>query len=292
MRFSSIRILALALLFFAAANAQKTDREKAGLLGAVKTVSSKTTSYLDGNLQSIGQEKQQDAVTYDKVGNEIERVVYDDYGFLVGKEARAFVGFNLVESVLSDPENAVMEKQTYSYEKNRLVQILNFDAKGVVYLKQAYIYDAKGNLSEEIYYVKDKLAGKTVYLYDAKGNNSEVAFFLADGAKAVAPIGPCLGAHRVAYSYNEAGKPSVVTAYEPDGKVKQSWRYGYNAKGNVAEDARESVYSNLKFVYTYEYDSGGNWTKRIASITTTSKLSGDGKPSERKAVTTRAITYY
>lgn len=295
MRFISIKkicvIITLLLLFFDLVNAQKTDKEKAGLLGAVKTISSKITTYLDGNLLSTGQTKQQDSVTYDKIGNEIERVVYDDYGFLVGKEVRTFSSANLIGTVLSDTKNVLMEKQTYSYENTRLAQILSLDDKGNVYLKQLHTYDIKGRLSEETYYVNDKAAGKTVYQYDAKGNISEVAFYLADSSKAIAPIGPCLGAHKITYSYNENSQTTGVTAYETDGKIRQSWQYTYNAKRNLAEDIRESVYSRRKFVYTYEYDPNGNWIKQTAAITDLQK-SGESKPSERKTVLTREITYY
>jgi hypothetical protein len=284
--------LALVLSLFHLVDAQKTDREKAGLLGAVKTVSSKQINYIDGNLEAAGITKQQDSVTYDKIGNETERIVYDDYGFLVGKEVRTFnASANLIQTVLSDPKNAVLEKQTYSYENNRLIQILSFDDKGSVYLKQLHTYDAKGRLTEEVYYLGDKAAGKTVYQYDAKGNISEVAFYLADGTKAIAPIGPCLSAHKKSYSYNETGKITGVIAYETDGKLKQSWQYTYDSKGNLAEDIRESVYSRKKFLYTYEYDSNANWIKQTAAISDLSK-SGDVKPDERKTVILREITYY
>jgi len=66
--------------------------------------------------------------------------------------------------------------------------------------------------------------------------------------------------------------------------MKKSWTYIYNPKGQVAEDVRESVWSSTRFIYTYEYDSKGNWIKRIATVTDQSKLSDTGA-HERKTVT-------
>lgn len=280
--------LTIVLFLFNQADAQKTDREKAGLLGAVKTISSKLTNYASGG---EGQTKQLDIVTYDKTGNETERVIYDDYGLLVGKEIRTFdASGNLLEAVLSDPKNAVMEKGVYGYKNNNLIQIVNSDDKGNVNLKQINTYDAKSRLVEETYYVADKAVGKTIYKYDAKGNISEASFYLADGAKAIAPIGPCLGAHKVTYSYNEKDKPTVITVFEPDGKVKRSQQYTYNLKGNIIEDTRGSPVSSRKSVYTYEYDLKDNWIKQSGTAGDLSKTGT--KSPERKTLITREITYY
>ena len=165
------------------------------------------------------------------------------------------------------------------------------DGKGTAVLKQVNSYGENERLREETYYDPKKAAGKTVYQYDEKGNVSEVAFHLADGSKAVAPIGPCLGAHRVIYSYDGTGKPIKVVAYEPDGELKKSWQYSYNPKGQVAEDIRESAWSRTAFIYIYEYDSHGNWIKQIATVTDQSKLSQTGA-TERKTIISREIVYY
>jgi hypothetical protein len=283
--------LALAVFLVASAAAQKTDRENAGLLGAVKSVSSKQTSYSGVNSKEEGQTKQRDTVTYNKIGNEIERVVYDDYGVLVGKEIRTFnAANNLIESVLSDPQNALMEKQVFSYASSRLVQIVTTDDRGVVNLKQVNTYDSKNQLAAETYSVADRAFGKTIFKYDARGNLSEVAFFLADGTKAVAPVGPCLGAHREVYAYNEKDQLTGIKSYLPDGKIQRDWQYVYNAKGSISEDIRSTPPSRRKFVYTYEYDTKDNWIKQTGIF---SDLTANAtNPPERKVVVTREITYY
>lgn len=286
-------VLTLTLLLFNSAGAQKKpDREKENLLGAVRSVRSQMTDYIDEKLQEKERTKQLDIVTYDTKGNEVERTIYDDYGFLVGKEVHTHdANGNLIESVLSDPKGVVMERRVYVYDMGKLTQTVSYDGKGNVGLKQVNSYGENGRLREETYYDPKKAVGKTIYKFDGKGNVSEVAFYLANGSKAVAPIGPCLGAHRVTYSYDEKGRPIKVAAYEPDGELKKSWQYSYNPRGQVTEDIRESAWSRTTFVYTYEYDSYGNWIKQIATINDQSKLS-QMEPHGRKTIISREIAYY
>ncbi|MBC7929440.1 MAG: hypothetical protein H7Z38_02635 [Rubrivivax sp.] len=285
--------LALALLLFNPAVAQKkTDREKENLLGAVRSIGSRMTYYINGELQTEERANSLDTLTYDADGNEVERSIYDDYGFAIGKEVhtRGAHG-NLIESVLSNPEGEVMERRVYTYDGGKLMQIVSSDGKGKVKLKQVNSYGSDGRLREETYYDPKEAAGKTMHKYDDKGRISELAFYLPDGSKAIATIGPCLGAHRVTYSYEKKGRPVKVVAYEPDGEVKKSWRYAYNPQGQVAEDVRESAWSRMKIVYTYEYDSQGNWIKKVATVNDQSKLERIGS-NERKTVVSRSITYF
>ena len=291
--YKSLSILTITFLLIVSAFAQqKTDREKANLTGRVKTIRSEMVSYLGEELQEKGLTKKLDAVTYEETGNEVERIIYDDYGFLVGKEVRTFdAQGNLAESILSDEQGVVIERRVYSFDNNKLAQIISYDAEGKIGLKQVSSYDEDKRLKEETYFNSKIAVGKTVYKYNENGTVSEVAFYLADGSKAVAPIGPCLGAHKIIYAYKGNDKPSKVVAYEPNGKVKRSWQYSYNSKGLLFEDLRESNWSNLKFVYTYEYDSQGNWIKQTARAVSESKLS-QIEPSERTTTISREIVYY
>jgi hypothetical protein len=286
-------VLILALLLFNSAGAQKKpDREKENLFGAVRSVRSQMKDYVGEDLQEEGRTKQLDMVVYDTKGSEVERTIYDDYGFLVGKEAHTHdASGNLIESILSDDKGVVVGRRVYTYDNGKLIQIVSYDGKGNAVLKQVNSYGENGRLLEETYYDPKKAAGKTVHKYDERGNISEVAFYLANGSKAVAPIGPCLGAHRVTYSYDGIGKPIKVVAYKPDGELKQSWQYSYNPKGQIAEDIRESAWSRTTFVYTYEYDSHGNWIKQTATVNDQSKLS-QVDSNERKTIITREIAYY
>ena len=102
LRFRLLRALTLVLLLINPAVAQKADREKEGLLGAVHSVRSQT-AYLDETSKEKERTKQLDTVTYDTNGNESVRIIYDDYGFLVGTEVHTHdPKDNLTESILSD----------------------------------------------------------------------------------------------------------------------------------------------------------------------------------------------
>lgn len=292
--------LTLPLLLLSLAAAQKApDSEGADLLGAVRSVRSQMTEYGDGDSQREGLATQRDLVAYDAKGNEVERTIYDDYGFLVGKQVhtRGATG-DLIESVLSDPNGVVLERQVYAYADGKLTQIVHHDGKGDVGLREVSAYDEAGRVREVTYYEGKEIVGKTAYSHDGNGRVSEVAFYLADGSRAVAPIGPCLGAHRMTSAYDEMGRPVKVVAYEPDGVLKKSRLYSYNANGQMAEDIREDRWSRTTFVYAYEYDSRGNWIRQIATIRYRSKLGGSELDetartmSDNRTMISREIAYY
>jgi hypothetical protein len=296
--------LALVLLSSSLGAARQPDREEADLLGAVRSVQSRMTDYADGAAQDEASVRQLGSVAYDSKGNEVERTVYDDYGFLVGKEARTFdAGGNLVESVLSDPKGKVLERQVYAYADGRLAQIVYHDGGGKAGLREIHSYAAAGRLGDVTYFEGKEAVGRTAYGYDDEGRVAEVAFYLADGSRAVAPIGPCLGAHRMTTSYDEMGRPVEVVAYEPDGDKKKTWLYAYNSKGQLADDRREDASSITIFAYTYEYDSRGNWTRQIAIMTGQRKpspqmavvehlMEAPEEPYERRTIISREIAYY
>jgi hypothetical protein len=270
---------------------KKSDREKENLKGAVRVVRSRSTNYPEGNAVASSPAKQLDHVTYDSDGNETERTIYDDYGFLVGKEVRIRdAKGNLVETVLTDPDGAIIEKKTYAYDGGDRTQVSTYD-KDKISLRQVNTYDTVHRLREETYYDLTIARGKTIYKYDDKKHVAEVAFYLTSGAKAVAPIGPCLGAHRVVYSYDSQDRTIRVIAYEADGKVKASWQYDYASGQEVIGYVKATDWSQTRFSYQNEYDSHGNWIKRIVTVETKSKF-GEDVNGSRKTAVTREIEYY
>ena len=280
------------LLSYSAVAQEKSDREKADLLGPVRSVRSKTVDYRDETLkQSLGT-WDAETVTYDEKGNEIERITSLAQGSLYGKEVRTYdAKGNLIENVLST-DAGVHERRVYAYEGGKLISIVSYDAEGKVESKQFNSYGKNGLLLEEKYFVGKRPFGKTVYKYDQIGNLSEVAFYMPNGTKSIALMGPCLGAHRVTYAYNEQRKPTKVVQYNPDGEVKESWQYSYDSKGLVT--AKSFEYGSLKQtdVYAYEYDSRGNWIKKIANTDFGPKIPGQLAPRSTASVTSREISYY
>jgi hypothetical protein len=292
-------------LFSLTAAQKAPDLEGENLVGPVRSVSSSMTEHSADDLKKEGWTQQQDLVAYDTQGYEAERTIYDDYGFLAGRQVnkRDSNGY-LIESILSDDKGGLMERQVYLYTDGKLAETVHYDAKGKVGLREVTRYDDKGRLAQVTYHEGQKAVAKTVYRYDGEGRGSEAAFYLADGSKAEATIGPCLGAHRMTYAYDEKGRSREVVAYEPSGKMKKTWLYAYNDRGLMAEEKREDDWSYRTSVYAWEYDERGNWTKAIINVNEQRKrrdtdLAGnlgfepdETAPPETTTIISRKIAYY
>ena len=278
------------LLFFSAVAQEKSDREKANLLGPVRSVRLQTTGYRDETLkQSLGVADSA-TVTYDEKGNEVECITV--LAGLFGKEVRKYdAKGNLIECVVSN-DSGVHERKVYAYENGKLVRIVGYDADGKLEWKQFNSYGKDGLLLEEKYLIGEKAYGKTIFKYDKIGNLSELAFYAPNGAKALALIGPCRGAHRVTYAYNEQRQPLKVSHYETNGEVSWSWQYSYDSKGLITAESIGYYSSKQTSVYVYEYDSRGNWIKKTTTQAPGPKRPPDIPPPSTASVTSREITYY
>jgi hypothetical protein len=314
-------VLAIVLFGFSYGQ-EKSDRERLRFVGAVKTVRERSYSYL-GPDDYKKEEKRRanfdtgDTVTFDVRGNEIERLLVSDFGEAMGRETRTFdLDGRVTETVFTDPKRTVRDKTVYKYSAGRIIEILGYHAKGVLRERTIRAYDADGRVTEEVYYDPTVARAKTVFKRDAKGTEVEMAFFFADGSKAIAPVGPCLGGHRVTMTEDDKGRPIAKAVYDIDGKVKKSWTYAYDERGEFTEQTlTSSGGSAYRYIYKYEYDSHGNWLKRTAAVEETGtdrfvaelletmeKASKETAPPEEKKkltesmrrtlVSTREITYY
>lgn len=305
------------LLSFSFGHAQaKSDRERANLKGSVKTVRERSYSFMGPEDHKKDDKDSRkfdsgDTVTYDPSGNEIERIMVSDYGELMGKQTQTFdASGQLKETIFTNPKGVVQEKSVYVYEAGRIVEISTYDAKSVLRERTKRIYNSMGKLSEESYLDLAIARAKTVFLYDKDGNAVEMAFFLANGQKAYAPVGPCLGAHRVTYTYDGNGRPATKAIFETDGKVKKSWIYTYDQHGNQLRTTIKSGGTTTVYEYRYEFDPVGNWTrsavtsddsddnllelmlKATGEKATPEQLREMNARSRMTRVTTREITYY
>ncbi len=288
-------LLALPLLIFGLTAAKEVpDAQRENLFGPVRSVDVRMTRHLGDEAEDKGRPMQLDIVTYDLNGHEIERTIYDDFGFVVGKQVvTRDANGNVTDRILSDPEGKVLERESFVYAGGRLAEIIYRNEKGEVGLRQVSTYGDDGLVREVAYHEAEKVVGRTVYRYDAQGRGSEATYYRADGARAIAPIGPCLGAHRMTYEYDEKGRPAKVVAYEPDGRMKKSWRYSYNAKGDIAEERREDSWSREASTISYEYDSRGNWIRRVAIVNDVPKPGRrEMPPSKSRVIHSRKITYH
>ncbi|MFN0109823.1 MAG: hypothetical protein ACKVZH_13290 [Blastocatellia bacterium] len=150
-------------------------------------------------------------------------------------------------------EDRMKIKHLYSYDSNgdRIASAIS--NSGSKHLSWFFKHDSAGNRIEEKEFDDSANVSTTSYNYDVNGNRVE----------------------------------------ETVKRLKISLRKrvnGYDEKGNI-EEATEYIDSTVikKESYTYEFDSVGNWIKRIASSLTNKS----GKAlSEPMSVTYRTITYY
>jgi hypothetical protein len=232
-----------------------------------------------------------------------------DFGEQIGVENKTYDADGSLRESKIAVKGSVQRVDKYAYEGGRQTEVLTYDSKGVLRQKTTKAYDAIGNVVSETYFDPVMPRAKTVFRYDENGNVSEATFFLNDGKKAIAPIGPCLGAHRVTYQYDSNKRVVASSAFEEDGKEKKSWAYKYDERGNYLVYSIKSAYSVTRITYSHEYDSKGNWTKRTSVSENDDgfleqMLKATGKkatPEELKTmkdrakithVTIREITYY
>ena len=293
-----LALLLLAAFCPAASARQKTDRESQNLLGPVKSVSAERIDPADdsGGVKGPGRRRPLDAVTFDERGREVGRVIYDDYGFLVGTQSNTYdAEGRLAESSLKAEEEERRSREVYRYDAgSRLVEKLSYEGGGPEALSESFSYDARGRVGEVALSFRGKPAGKTTFRYDAAGRVSGVAFYTAGGKPALAPVGPCFGVHRLAYWYDARGRVAGERAFEPDNSLKRKTVYAYDDKGNVREESRTDAYGSTTFRHAYEYDERGNWTKRETRIVSKRSRTPDGVPAshERVQLVRRTITYY
>jgi hypothetical protein len=277
----------------------RIDREAAGLRGPVRSVQSRSVDYLGDKIVGDGFMKTDgDQVSYDQEGREVDRKPVSDFGEDMGRITSVFDARGLLkERSWVNPKGVLVKKDVFSYLADaRLFQSLTYNGNGILVAKTITSYDTQGRVEAETYYDPLKPAARTIHKYDGQNNLIEVAFFLADGQKATAPVGPCLGAHRVTFAYNDKKQTIARAAFEDDGSKKKGYAWSYDEKGNVAKYIVENPGSTTTFVYKYEFDDRGNWIKRTAAGT--SMEHGPtvfGKPPTpyvRTTLTTREIVYY
>lgn len=277
---------------------QQTDREREGLVGPVKTVSSEKIDPADDSHGVKEPERRQplDTVTFDERGREVSRRIYSDYGFLIGTETETYdAAGRLVESSLEAEEKVYRSREVYRYDDaSRLFEKLTYEGGGKDALKETYTYDASGRPAEVVLSYRGEEGGRTKYKYDEKGKVIEVSFYTPTGKPAVAPVGPCFGAHRLDYKYDARGQVAEQCAFEPDGSLKRTITYLYDERGNVTEESRKDPYGTTTFRHTYEYDERGNWAQRETHIVYKEAYPLRDFPDgyERAQRVRRTITYY
>lgn len=236
---------------------EETDRRKAGLYGAVHSVSTVSFSR-EGHSWREGQHI---VTTYDESGRELETGYYNT----------------------SEAGGSLYEKTVHKYdEQGRRIETSSYDDTGAFLRRISYVYDAQGRLVEtvgayDVMYIYDSKGRlykeiserlTLVHSYDVRGRRKETA--------AYDPHDPGLGIDR------------TVTLYDADGNVTANITY-YRRKEGLPEKGK--IPPPVKSVYSYEYDSYGNWVKQTF-------WDCDSKRRSRRSVcqsfakTVRTISYF
>lgn len=161
-------------------------------------------------------------------------------------------------------------------EKGRCKRKMEYDYD--IFIK----YDENGNIIVQKWYnSNDSLLGKLIYTYDHRGNKIEKNAYSSDGSLY----------NKYIYAYNQMGNQieeklynskGILTnkntyTYDDKANLTEHTEYGsagfyvkntyaYDEQGNQIEQNRYNADGSLEKKYSraYEYDTQGNWTKKLS----------------------------
>jgi TonB family protein len=187
--------------------------------------------------------------------------------------------------------------QTVAYDSNgRVTERIFYVEDGNIWSKTASNYDSEGNRSDIVYRasvggaaqasnvqnrsMKEFLRSKRTFKYDADGNRTEEADYTEGGALF----------QKTVYAFEGKGYVKEIVQYGSDGRIISRCVNEYGERGRIVKqscyDSRGAL--SRKSSYSYEFDSTGNWVKRVD----TTQSFYEGKQTyEAREVIYRSITY-
>lgn len=248
--------LSFALLLSATAAGQsKTDREAAGLQGAVKSVRVEQVELAADGQTSKRPRWLTSVTTYDQQGNVLEELHYQPNGAL--REKRTVARDNEGHKVITtyNAGGAVTAKTVNSYDDaGHITGTLTYDGAGVLKHKSASTYDERGRFTGGAVYNADgSQMSKTVVTFDEEKKRPELAIYDEHGT--------LMGRQAL----TDAG--GYVINYRPDGTI---W------------------FSETRQPAQREFDGHGNWLKQ----TWPKSVTREDRTEDVISVEYRTITYY
>lgn len=237
---------------------RESDAEAADLVGRVKTVRLESVKFfLDGNRWAEGPRQFISTTRYNEKGNLLEETFYHPNGLPAAKVVYSY-----------DDRGRHAEEAVFKGDASRPSRLI-------------YRHNESGRVIEKMIYRADgAFDWKVAYGYDQKGNKKEVAVYQADGA---------LSAKRI-YLHDGAGNEIEEAVYSSEALVSKG-TFGYDGRGNRTIE----IYSlpkgtvSAEYIYDYEFDAVGNWTRRTRS----SLDPGSGRTDfEHSDVAYRTLSYY
>jgi TonB family protein len=191
-------------------------------------------------------------------------------------------------------------------------------------LMQTVVYDSSGRLTERVFYKRDQgMWSRIVYDYDSAGSRSDIIYRALAGQSAQAPGSDQTQgltefrrlrrtfkydssgnrteeadytkegnlSQRTVYAYDANGFVKEMIEYASDGSVRSRYANKYDERGRISEQRRDDSpgATARKERYAYEFDSTGNWIKRIR--TTTYPVAEGKRANEAREIIYRSITY-
>ena len=155
----------------------KSDREKAGLKGKVKTL----TEY-EGVVESdnLVQGKIICRTTFDERGNQTNVELFNEEGNIYQKRNTEFDENNhKTISQVYDEEGALERTLVFSYNENGyMTECEDFNGRGILMYRANNTYDEFGRLTENLITTSDgKFISKTTMAYDEFGNDTLLTTF-------------------------------------------------------------------------------------------------------------------
>jgi len=243
--------------------------------------------------------------TLDHNGKIVERISYEADGSVGPRFNYKYDSKgNKLEDSFTSWTGGRIGRTSYTYDADgHVLTHTDYDADGAVSWKTIDSYDAAGRRVEWEQYQEQVLRYKKLFRYDHKGRIAEEETFVFDVSRAVNSHGPEPG--KVVYTYNDKRHSTEIATYDPAGALKlrevhtydkhdnQVGRELFNADGSARPtevaffDEKRAVKLSGKSHTQFQYDSHGNWTKKVYLILP----DGAQEPQPWRA-DFRNITYY
>jgi tetratricopeptide (TPR) repeat protein len=254
--------ICLIITFINCFGQKKTDWQKNGLKGRVKSIT--TTVY---NATEKFGEPVKDGI---KEKSEIITIQFDTKGKIIPPSK----GDNVVYKY--DTKGNITEETAYGSDNSTIIS------------KSVFKYDASSNVIEELNYdSQGELKEKKVNTYDANGNllvyKKSGSLFNGTRNQGQALV--------TKYKYDAYGRPIQVSVGIGDDSELGSENYKYDTKGDVIETTAETFNGvNVKKTYKYIYDANGNWITKVSfSSSAYRNMKAESKADE---IIERVIEYH
>lgn len=275
--------------FFSTQAQEKTDREKSGLIGDVKSVREETAEIIIKNGKPIEKKRQLSSVeVFDVSGKQLSysfgenedddaKNIYDEKG--------------RIREIIrkKQPYNYLIPRKVRKYDENdRLIEEEGFDEDATSLGKRTYRYNLKGLLIEETSEGRKNYYNNYIrrYKYDQTDRKIEEGTYKKVGDE-WQPEDFRVGYYKQIYFYNSDGKLIAQTQIGADEKVYKTSIYNFDAKGREIEvnvfNGEGIVKGRTKYSYD-EFDKKGNCLKEMEYEWVTEDGKSFFQPSE--------VTYY